>query len=44
MPADVSRTEVQQLVADGGLLLDVRPEREFLDEHIAGAPSLAEDA
>ena len=40
MPTDVSRTEVQRLVAEGGLLLDVRPEREFLDEHIAGARHL----
>ncbi len=40
MPADVSRAEVQQLIAEGGLLLDVRPEREFLDEHIAGARHL----
>ena len=37
MPTDISRDTVQELVADGAVLLDVRPEREFMDEHIVGA-------
>ena len=37
MPTDISRDRVQQLVAEGALLFDVRPEREYLDEHIVGA-------
>ena len=37
MPTDVTRDEVQKLLAEGAQLLDVRPEREFLDEHIVGA-------
>ncbi len=40
MPTDISRDRVQQLVAEGALLFDVRPEREFLDEHIVGARHL----
>ena len=40
MPTDISRDRVQQLVADGAVLLDVRPEREFMDEHIVGAGHL----
>ena len=37
MATDISRTEVQQLVEEGGQLVDVRPEQEFEDEHIVGA-------
>ena len=37
MPVDITRDEVQRLVREGAQLLDVRPEREFLDEHIVGA-------
>ena len=37
MPTDVTRDEAQKLLAEGAQLLDVRPEREFLDEHIVGA-------
>ena len=37
MPTDISRDAAQELVAEGALLLDVRPEREFADEHIVGA-------
>ena len=40
MATDISRTQVQQLVAEGAFLFDVRPEREFLDEHIVGARHL----
>ena len=40
MTTEISRTELRQLVADGALLFDVRPEREFLDEHIVGARHL----
>ncbi len=40
MPTEISRDRVQELVAEGALLFDVRPEREFVDEHIAGARHL----
>ncbi len=40
MATDISRDRVQELVAEGALLFDVRPEREFMDEHIAGARHL----
>ncbi len=37
MATDISRTEVQRLVAGGAQVVDVRPEQEFADEHIVGA-------
>jgi phage shock protein E len=37
MTTDVTRAEVQDLVRGGAQLIDVRPEQEFGDEHIAGA-------
>ena len=40
MPTEISRDRVQQLVAEGAVLFDVRPEREFMDEHIVGARHL----
>lgn len=40
MPTDISRDTVQELMAEGALLFDVRPEREFMDEHIVGAGHL----
>lgn len=40
MPTDISRDRVQELMAEGALLFDVRPEREFMDEHIVGASHL----
>ena len=40
MPTDISRDRVQELMAEGALLFDVRPEREFMDEHIVGAGHL----
>ena len=40
MPTEISRDTVQQLVAEGAILFDVRPEREFMDEHIVGARHL----
>ncbi len=40
MPTDISRDRVQQLIAEGALLFDVRPDREFMDEHIVGARHL----
>ncbi len=40
MPTEISRDRVQQLVAEGAHLFDVRPEREFMDEHIVGAHHL----
>ena len=40
MPTDSSRDEVQKLLTEGAQLIDVRPDQEYLEEHIAGAISL----
>jgi rhodanese-related sulfurtransferase len=40
MPTDISRDRVQELIAEGAVLFDVRPDREYADEHIAGARHL----
>ncbi len=40
MPTDISRDTVQELVAEGAQLIDVRPDQEFQEEHIAGAINL----
>ena len=40
MPTEISRDEVQSLLAAGGQLVDVRPETEYENEHIAGARSI----
>ena len=40
MPTEITRDRVQKLIAEGALLFDVRPEREFIDEHISGARHL----
>ena len=40
MPTDISRERVQELVAEGAQLVDVRPDAEFQGHHIVGAISL----
>lgn len=40
MSAIVDRIGVQRLLAEGGVLLDVLPDREYEDEHLPGARSL----
>ena len=40
MPTDISRERVQELVAEGAQLVDVRPDAEYLGQHIVGAISL----
>ena len=40
MPTEIARDRVQELAAEGALLFDVRPEREFMDDHIVGARHL----
>ncbi len=40
MPTDISRDTVQELVAEGAQLIDVRPDQEYQEEHIAGAINL----
>ena len=40
MPSEVTRDEVQQLVAAGAQLVDVLPADEYTAEHIAGASNL----
>lgn len=40
MPTTIGRHSVQRLLATGATLLDVLPEEEFSNEHIAGAVHL----
>jgi rhodanese-related sulfurtransferase len=40
MPTDISREEVQRLVREGAQLVDVRPDPEYEEEHLAGAISV----
>jgi rhodanese-related sulfurtransferase len=37
MPARIDRTEVQRLLDEGAQLVEVLPEEEYNEEHIAGA-------
>ena len=37
MPADVTRDDVQRMLAQGAQLVDTLPEGEYRDEHIRGA-------
>ena len=39
MPTEISRDQVQKLVAEGAQLVDVRGDAEYGEEHIAGAIS-----
>lgn len=40
MPHIVDRTEVQRLMSEGAQILEVLPEREFVEEHLPGAINL----
>lgn len=40
MPIEVTRDEVQRLLAAGAQLVDVLPADEYMAEHIAGAVNL----
>ena len=40
MPTSISRDEVQRLLAEGALLVEVLPEREYSEEHIPGAVNI----
>ena len=40
MPTEISRDQVQRLLAAGGQLVDARPGTEFENEHIFGALSI----
>jgi rhodanese-related sulfurtransferase len=37
MPTPIDRNEVQRLLAEGGQLVEVLPEDEYEDEHVASA-------
>lgn len=37
MPTTIGRRSVQRLIANGATLIDVLPDEEFENEHIAGA-------
>ncbi len=41
MPISIDHIEVQRLLAKGATLIDVLPEEEFENEHIAGAIHLS---
>jgi len=40
MPTQIVRADVERLLAEGAQLVDVLPEEEYEDEHIAGATSI----
>ena len=40
MPSSATRDDVQRLLKEGAQLVDVLPEAEYRDEHIAGAVSI----
>jgi len=40
MPTPITRTELAELVAGGGQLVEVLPEAEYLEEHLPGAVNL----
>ena len=40
MPRSATRDDVQRLLQEGAQLVDVLPEAEYRDEHIAGAVSI----
>ena len=41
MVKQIERDEVQRLLADGAQLVDVLSEREYAEEHLAGATNIA---
>lgn len=40
MPANVSRADVQRLAAEGGQIVEVLPDEEYGELHIAGAVNI----
>jgi len=40
MPRRITREDVQSLTAEGAVLIDTLPEREYAEEHIAGAVNI----
>jgi rhodanese-related sulfurtransferase len=40
MPTAVTREDVQRMTAEGAVLIDVLPENEYSEEHIAGAVNI----
>lgn len=37
MPKNIDREEVRRLMAEGAQILEVLPEREYVEEHLPGA-------
>ncbi len=40
MPTEIGRDEVQRLMAEGAQLVEVLPQEEYDEEHIAGAVNI----
>jgi len=40
MPTDIGIDELDQLLADGGQLVEVLPEEEYVEEHLPGAVNI----
>ena len=40
MAVHISRDDVQRMAAEGAVLIDTLPEREYAEEHIAGAVNI----
>ena len=40
MPTRINRQDVQRMTAEGAVLIDTLPEREYAEEHIAGAVNI----
>jgi rhodanese-related sulfurtransferase len=40
MPVQITREDVQSMMAEGALLIEVLPESEYAEEHIVGAVNI----
>jgi rhodanese-related sulfurtransferase len=40
MPTQITREDVQRLIAEGAVLIDTLSENEYAEEHIAGAVNI----
>jgi len=43
MPTRITREDVQQMLAEGAVLIEVLSEKEFAEEHIAGAVNIPQN-
>jgi len=40
MPIQITRDDVERMIAEGAVLIDTLPESEYAEEHIAGAVNI----